>query len=304
MFLIGCATATAPATAAATATAAGDGLTPAARVIAAGDGRTVLLEPLGAFDPSRVLVGSGSVQVAVDRLGDRVASAHVVAGRALTVGELLYPTAARLHPGLGVALSRVWVRVRPVLGLRNVGGDNRDGSLRPGVVMDLGAEITTARGLRLGAELAPLAAVSTVFTPSTSVRFHLGYATLHVAISLGLGCSLAFYYPQAGPLLRLGRLDRAHALLRLTWSIYPPRIAPVDAQLEVNVPLGGTRARLHLEAGGAYGNLLGVYGLAGAQLATRGNGGPRSFLVTAAVGVAWVQYSVGPALSIGIEERW
>lgn len=201
------------------------------------------------------------------------------------------------------ALSRFWLRVRPIVGVLPLGGDVTTTSNIIALVTDFGVEINTRYGFQIGFEIAPLAVASNVIVPSVSSRLYVGYANEYLGIGMAFGSSLSLYYPQSGPVLRIGKFSGVHARLRLTWSISPPRIVPVDGSLEMNVPVA-KRIRLHLDVGGAYGNLLGVYGLAGCQLFLSGRGENGTTLLSFAAGVAWTQYSLGPAGSIGVEQRW
>ncbi len=103
--------------------------------------------------------------------------------------------------------------------------------------------------------------------------------------------------------MRIGKFTGAYALLRVTWSVYPARLAPVDGALEINVPVS-KRWRVHLDAGGTYGALLGMYGLGCAQALVRGSGSHKTVALTAGVGVSWAQFQLGPALSLGVEQRF
>ena len=116
---------------------------------------------------------------------------------------------------------RGYVRVRPYVGFHRVGwGEHAEPT--GGVIADFGAEANTASRFRIGVEIAPLNYIYE--RPQLSGRLHLGYATDVFALSLGLGNGLSWYYPQIGPLVRLGRLDGTYATVRISWAIYPPQI--------------------------------------------------------------------------------
>jgi hypothetical protein len=200
-------------------------------------------------------------------------------------------------------LSRYYLRVRPVFGVVVTGTDVGDPHHVGGVVADFGVEANTRSGFRIGIDIAPIAMLSNVLVPSVSARIHLGYANEFVGVGLAVGGDLSFLYPQAGPVVRVGRFTGSYALLRLAWSVHPARLAPVDGSLEVVVRVS-PRWRLQLDAGGAYGALLGVYALAGVQALALGNGGRGTVALSGGIGVSWAQYTLGPALSLGIEQRF
>lgn len=195
---------------------------------------------------------------------------------------------------------RAYLRVRPYIGFHRVGwGEHAEPT--GGVIADFGAEANTASGFKIGVEIAPLKYIYE--RPQLSGRLHLGYANEVFALSLGIGNGLSWYYPQIGPIVRLGRLDRTYAVVRISWAIYPPRPIPMDLDVDINVPIR-ERWRWNLNLGGGYGNMIGIYATTGAQLLLGGTGQRGTTVLTAGLGVAWVIYDLGPALSLGVEQRF
>ncbi|MFO0572589.1 MAG: hypothetical protein U1A78_01180 [Polyangia bacterium] len=195
---------------------------------------------------------------------------------------------------------RAYVRVRPYIGFHRFGwGEHAEPTA--GVVSDLGAEANTASGFRIGVEIAPLNYIYE--RPQLSGRLHLGYANEVFALSLGIGNGLSWYYPQISPIVRLGRLDGTYAVVRISWALYPPRPIPMDLDVDVNVRIR-ERWRWNLNVGGGYGNLIGIYATTGAQLLLGGTGLRGTTVLGAGLGIAWVVFDLGPALSLGVERRF
>ena len=209
------------------------------------------------------------------------------------------PAPAPARPRWG-GLHRAYLRVRPYIGFHRVGwGEHAEAT--SGVIADLGAEANTASGFKIGFEIAPLKYIYE--RPQLSGRLHLGYASEVFALSLGVGNGLSWYYPQIGPIVRLGRFDRSYAILRISWAVYPPRPIPMDLDLDINVRIR-ERWRWNLNLGGGYGNMIGVYATTGAQLLLGGSGQRGTTVLSAGLGIAWVVYDLGPALSLGVEQRF
>lgn len=229
---------------------------------------------------------------------------------ALPVGESSLPDGplctSRREPAPASArprwagVHRAYLRVRPYIGFHRVGwGEHAEAT--SGVIADLGAEANTASGFKIGFEIAPLKYIYE--RPQLSGRLHLGYANEVFALSLGVGNGLSWYYPQIGPIVRLGRFDRSYAILRISWAVYPPRPIPMDLDLDINVRIR-ERWRWNLNLGGGYGNMIGVYATTGAQLLLGGSGLRGTTVLSAGLGIAWVIYDLGPALSLGVEQRF
>lgn len=226
----------------------------------------------------------------------RPAPALIACALAAALGAAAAPAEAR-------TLTRFYMRARPFYAPRDVTADNPSPHFG-GVLADVGVEATTGFGLRVGAELAPLLVHFTrPYIPYTSARVHLGYANPSVAIGLACGAGLSWAYPQLGPHLRIGRFDRTYATLRASWSVYPPLPLPTDLLLEVNTAV---RPRVHVsvEVGGGFGNVVGLFTTAGVHYQLAGDGGAGTDVLSAGLGLSWLQYALGPMASFGYERRF
>lgn len=228
------------------------------------------------------------------------AAASAPLGPVGPVGTATPATSASPPRPRWAGVHRAYVRARPYVGFHRYGLDGHAESTS-GVIADLGAEANTASGFKIGFEIAPLKYIYE--RPQMSARLHLGYANEVFALSLGIGNGLSWYYPQLGPIVRLGRLDGTFATVRISWAVYPPRPIPMDLDVDINVRTS-RRTRWNLNLGGGYGNLIGVYATTGAQLLLGGTGLRGTTVLSAGLGVAWVIYDLGPALSLGIEQRF
>lgn len=226
----------------------------------------------------------------------RATSTQGAALAGLALGALLLSEARADEP---YRMNRGQVRVRPFYGIKEIAFDGELHQPPAGALADLSIEAETRSGFRIGFDLAPLMFLAP--RPQITARLHLGYANELLAISMGLGSGLTWLYPQAGPVIRIGRHEGAHAHFRLSFSLYPPRPLPVDADLDVLVPVH-PRLRLQLNVGGGYGNLIGVYGTVGTQVLLARQGVRGATRLSVGVGVAWVQYYLGPTGLAGLEQ--
>jgi hypothetical protein len=209
--------------------------------------------------------------------------------------------AAPQQPAAWEGANRVWLRIDPYVGVRRVGMATQSGN-DGGALVDVGAETATRGGLLVGCELAPLA--FTEYRPHAAARFAVGHANEDLAISMEVGARLSWEYPELGPLVRIGRLDETHATVHVSWSVYPPVWLPIYLDVAFTRPIT-RRWRLDLDVGGGYAGLFGVYlgayGTAGVQYVVSGDGKRGTTLVNAGVGTAWMNYSLGPMFTTGIE---
>lgn len=302
----------------------------AARVIAIGDGRISVLSPrelssgdvlvlsppetsedCGLLRIDRVSqaapdrwVGSGRLRPGTFAVvGDSALLSHdthlpIAASCRSRIPAELAPQAARpVWPGV----NRTYAKLRVHVGLHKFGWDGQHGQRSWGLIAELGAEANTSRGLRIGFELGPASFV--VERPFLTARFHLGYTSSTFAVSLGIANGSTWYYPQIGPLIRIGRLDASYALLQMSWSTYPPRPVPADLDLDVFLRTS-RRTRAHLNIGGGYGSVIGVFATLGGQILLRGSGMRGTTQLGGGAGVGWVGYDLGPMLLTAIEHRF
>lgn len=198
-------------------------------------------------------------------------------------------------------LSRAYVKARPFLGLSRVGLSDVSNEVSGGVLMGLGAEINTSFGLQIGASLTPF--LFTNKRPYPAANLYLGYTTQRLSIGMAVSSSLAWAYPQVGPVVRIGSFSGCYATLQIAWSVYPPLPVPTYLDLDVLLPLG-RRLRADLNLGGTYGNSYGAFATLGAQYLLSGDGGRASSALTAGLGLSWRDWSLGPMASLGFERRF
>lgn len=200
-------------------------------------------------------------------------------------------------------LNRAYVRVRPFYALQRLAWEGDAEQARfGGAIADLGVEANLPSGLLLGAALDPVL-IGLAQRPVLTPRLYLGYTQPTLAIGVSVANGTSWLAPQAGPLVRLGRFDGTHAIVRMSWSVYPPRPLPVDASVQI-VGRVSPRARVTFDMGGSYGDYIGAQAALGAQLLLRARGGPGTTVLSAGLGAAWVNYSIGPMASLGVEHRF
>jgi hypothetical protein len=199
--------------------------------------------------------------------------------------------------------NRVWARLS---GFADRGGFGYDSEKLPamtgGLVGNAGAEMGLANGLTLGFELAPFSWISSTTRPSLAARFSVGYAQKRMAIALEAGSTLTWLYPQLGPSIRIGALEGVHAKLHVSWALYPPQPVPTDLELEVSAPIS-PKLRGYVDAGAMYGSTIGAWGTLGLQIMPAGSRSVRGGVITVGAGVSWMQWSLGPMVTVGYERR-
>jgi hypothetical protein len=217
-----------------------------------------------------------------------------------TLCALVWILAGQAHAEEAQALNRGYARVRPYAGVTPAGFVGEELPARPaGAIADLGVEAQTRSGFLIGFEFAPLTLGAA--RPQMTGRLQLGYANEQLAIGVGVGSGFTSAYAQVGPVLRIGRYDRTHAHLRVSFSVYPPQPIPSDLDLDVIVPVH-RRVRLDINLGGGYGNVIGLYATLGTQVLVAQRGDRAATRLTFGAGVSWVQYTVGPAALVGLEQ--
>ena len=201
------------------------------------------------------------------------------------------------------AANRVYVTMSGFGGVSGFGytGDDLPPAIG-GLVGTAGAELVLDNGMTLGFEIAPFTWVSAMTRPSLSARLAVGIARKRIALALEAGSALTWLYPQLGPSLRIGGLDATYARLRLSWAIYPAVPVPVDLDLELSTPLSA-RLRGNANLGAVYGNTIAAFGTVGVSYLPRGSRNLHGGAFTVGVGVAWMQWALGPMVTVGYERR-
>jgi hypothetical protein len=236
----------------------------------------------------------------------RTAAAAAVNRGLVSLGILLVTPlcAAEASPNPPApGLNRAWVTAR-VFAARTGFGWEGDGSYwTGGLIADLGSEINTPRGLKLGFELAPL--TFTGQRPFLSTRFVAGYSNPSVSIGLAVGSGLTWFYPRLGPVLRIGRFERTHAHIRASWSVYPAQPLPTDLDIDVSTAVRG-RCRGRLNLGGTYSSnsAISVYALLGVQYALGSGGEGKTTLLGLGAGFTWTEFALGPMLALSLDRRF
>jgi hypothetical protein len=200
-----------------------------------------------------------------------------------------------------------------------------------GAVSDLRVEHYFQKPFMLGFEMAPLAIAGTNNGTGaiTHLRLHAAYVSDYLAIGFGAGTRLRHFGTAAGvsltPTLRLGALDGLNLTLEYTHTIArnrytgAPSLGFSNITGTLNVPLT-RRLALQLDAG--FSLDIWIYGTAGLRQRLTGDGGPGTWYLSGAFGVAWVSdrticnfeamvpctggtaLSYGPTLSLGLERRF
>jgi hypothetical protein len=219
-------------------------------------------------------------------------------------------------------LSRVEAVTRPFLGL--VGNSW-------GAVSGARVEHYFERPFLLGVELAPLAiAVGSHGAGAIShLRVHAAWVTDLVAVGVGVGARLRRYDTRAGvslaSTLRLGALDGLNLSLSYVYNVARnlytgrPTLGFSNVAGAVAVPL---TPRLAVVAEAALSLDVWVYATLGLRQRLVGEGGPGTWFVSAAFGIAWVSdrticafegeapctggsaLSYGPTIAVGVERRF
>lgn len=194
-------------------------------------------------------------------------------------------------------LSRIFLTFRPYVGISRVGFEE-SGPVLGGFVSEVGAEVITRFGLVVGAQVSPftLAKRPTYTGLSTDAYLFLGYAQPFLGIQVGLGSGVA-------GAIRVGRFDRTHAELRMAWAMVLPLTLPQELHLNL-VIRAAPRLFAHLDVGGGYGSMISFYGTGGVQYLLTGDGLGRTTLLAAGVGLSWIEFYLGPMLTLSAERRF
>jgi hypothetical protein len=225
-----------------------------------------------------------------------------------------------LTPSRPRGLTRLHGTIRPFFNLIGQGG---------GAIGDLTLDHYFKVPLKLGIELSPTAVA---FQPGgsgavTHARVEAAFATDYIELGIALGGRLENFRPGGISLagrLRLGALDGLN--LRLTYGYAMirnhytarTRVAFSNILATLEVPIG---RRLALYADGGFSMDVWLYGTLGLKHVLIGDGGPDSWIIRGAFGLAWVMnefpcqyrdpgrcegaaWGMGPTLSLGVERRF
>jgi len=225
-----------------------------------------------------------------------------------------------LTPARPRGLTRLHGTIRPFFNIIGQGG---------GAIGDLTLDHYFRVPLKLGVELSPTAVA---FQPGangavTHARVEAAFATDLLELGAAVGGRLENF--KAGGIslagrLRLGALDGLN--LRLTYGYAMirnhytarTRVAFSNILTTVEVPL---TSRVALTLDGAFSMDVWLYGTLGLKHVLIGDGGPDSWIIRGAFGIAWVMnqfpcqyrdpgrcegaaWGVGPTLSFGVERRF
>jgi hypothetical protein len=230
---------------------------------------------------------------------------------------VVHPVVASDRPR---GMSRVYGTIRPFFNVLGQGG---------GAIGDLAVDHYFTFPLKLGIELSPTAVA---FQPGGSgavshLRLEAAFATHYLEVGAAVGGRMENFGPGGISLaarLRLGALDGLNFRLTYGYAVIrnhytgKTRTAFSNVIGTLEVPL---TPRLALSIEGAFSFDVWLYGTVGLKHLFIGNGGPGSWIVRGAFGVAWVldrfpcQYSdpgrcngaawgVGPTISLGVEHRF
>jgi hypothetical protein len=160
-------------------------------------------------------------------------------------------------------------------------------------------EYNGPRGLLLRGELGPVTLASQGL--GLQVRLAAGYTRSRFSVAAAVASGYPAFFPQLGPMVRIGRFDGTFAQLHLAWVLYPALPYPLEGAGELSIATS-PRVRLHVSAGG--GVLTGgVYGTVGPQIYLLGTGLRRSLALTAGLGLIWNFGPLGPVALFGLESR-
>jgi hypothetical protein len=229
-------------------------------------------------------------------------------------------TVSVLAPPRPRGVTRVYGTIRPFFNVIGSGG---------GAIGDLAVDHYFTFPLKLGLELAPTAVA---FQPNSSgavthLRVSAAFATDYLEIGGAAGGRLENFGPGGISLaghLRLGALDGLNFRLSYGYAVIRnhytarTRVAFSNVIGTFEIPLG---PRLALTAEGAFSFDVWLYGTVGLKHLLVGNGGPGSWIVRGAFGLAWVMdqfpcqyrdpgrcqgaaWGLGPTISFGLEHRF
>jgi hypothetical protein len=217
-------------------------------------------------------------------------------------------------------LTRVYGNVRPFFNVLGSGG---------GAIGDLAIDHYFKIPLKLGLELSPAAVA---FQPNSSgavthLRLEAAFATRYLEIGAAVGGRMENLSPGGLSLaarLRLGALDGLNFRLTYGYAVIrnhytgKTRFAFSNVLGTLEIPLAD---RLALSVDGAFSFDVWLYGTAGLKYYLVGHGGPGTWIVRGAAGLAWVMdqfpcqyrdpgkcegaaWGVGPTISFGVEHRF
>lgn len=234
------------------------------------------------------------------------------------------PDAVIAHPVLAPpgprGLTRIHGEVRPFFNVMGRGG---------GAIGDLAIDHYFTFPLKVGLELSPMAVAiqSGSSGAVTHLRVEAAFATDYLEIGGAVGERMENLGPGGISLagrLRLGALDGLNLHLTYGYAVIrnhytgATRVAFSNVLGTVEIPL--TR-RLALTIDGAFSFDVWLYGTIGLKHVLIGNGGPGSWIVRGAFGLAWVldqfpceyrdpgrcegaAWGMGPTISFGLEHRF
>jgi hypothetical protein len=225
-----------------------------------------------------------------------------------------------LAPPRPQGLTRVYGTVRPFFNLMGQGG---------GAIGELAVDHYFTIPLKVGLEISPAAVA---FQPRgsgavTHLRAEVAFATHYLELGVAVGQRLENF--SAGGIslagrLRLGALDGlnfrltyGYAMIRNHYS-GETRVAFSNVLGTLEVPL---TSRLALTADAGFSFDVWLYGTVGLKHVLIGDGGPGSWIVRGAFGLAWVMdqfpcqyrnpgrcegaaWGMGPTISLGLEHRF
>jgi hypothetical protein len=225
-----------------------------------------------------------------------------------------------LAPERPQGLTRVYGNVRPFFNVIGSGG---------GAIGDLAIDHYFRIPLKLGLELAPTAVA---FQPGSSgavthLRLEAAFATRYLEIGAAAGGRMENFGPGGISLagrLRLGAVDGLNFRLTYGYAVIRnhytarTRVAFSNVLGTLEVPL---TSRLAITLDGAFSFDVWLYGTLGLKHLLIGNGGPGSWIVRGAFGLAWVMdqfpcqyrdpgrcqgaaWGAGPTISFGLEHRF
>jgi hypothetical protein len=213
------------------------------------------------------------------------------------------PAATVEAEGAYRAPNRVWFRLA---GFGGASGYGYKGDDLPPVIGGLygtgGAEMGFKNGVTFGVEIAPFTWVSETTRPSITARLSVGYAKRNFALAIEAGSALTWLFPQLGATMRVGKLDGSYARLRVSWALYPAKPVPVDLSLEISSPVA-KKLRVYGELGAVYDNTTGAFAVVGLQVMPGGSRNPRGGAITVGAGVGWMEWALGPMVTLGYERH-
>lgn len=225
-----------------------------------------------------------------------------------------------LAPERPRGLTRVHGNIRPFFNVIGSGG---------GAIADLAIEHYFTIPLKVGLELSPTAVA---FQPGSSgsithLRVDAALATRYLEVGAAVGGRLENFGPGGVSLasrLRLGALDGLNFRLTYGYAVIRnfytgrTRVAFSNVLGTLEVPLA---SRLGLVVDGGFSFDVWLYGTIGLKHLLVGDGGPGSWIVRGAFGLAWVldrfpctyadprhcqnaAWGLGPTIALGVEHRF